>query len=156
MSDTAHHPPPEPRPSHGPGHETRDVSGLYVSIFALALAAAVGLVLLLLIWLFDIFEARAERRDPLQSPLAGKQVPPEPRLEETTGATLSVLRLHEDNELTTYGWIDRRKGVVRLPIDRAIDLLAERGLPEPEGPAMPDEKPGAGGEPPDAPREDAP
>jgi hypothetical protein len=30
----------------------------------------------------------------------------------------------------TYGWIDRNGGVVRLPIDRAMDLVLERGLPQ--------------------------
>jgi hypothetical protein len=31
--------------------------------------------------------------------------------------------------LKSYGWIDRDKGVVHIPIDRAIEILAERGLP---------------------------
>ena len=31
--------------------------------------------------------------------------------------------------LNTYGWIDRQNGVVRLPIDRAMELLLQRGLP---------------------------
>ena len=30
-----------------------------------------------------------------------------------------------DAHLHTYGWIDRRHGVVRIPIDRAMDLLAQ-------------------------------
>jgi hypothetical protein len=31
--------------------------------------------------------------------------------------------------ITGYAWVDREKGVVRIPVGRAIDLLAERGLP---------------------------
>jgi hypothetical protein len=139
MSDTTH-PVPEPRPAQVPGHETRDVSGIYVSLFALALAAALALLLPLLIWLFSRFEAQAQRRDPVQSPLAGDQVPLEPRLETNPGAELAALRAHEEQELTTYGWIDMRQNAVRLPIDRAIELLAARGLPEPEGPKQPETK----------------
>jgi len=139
MSDTTH-PAPEPRPAQVPGHETRDVSGIYVSLFALALAAALALLLPLLTWLFGRFEARAQRRDSVQSPLAGDHVPPEPRLETHPGAELAALRAHEEQELTTYSWIDMRQNVVRLPIDRAIELLAARGLPEPEGPTQPDRK----------------
>jgi len=45
------------------------------------------------------------------------------------GEALKQLRATEDAILTTYGWVDREKGIVRIPIDRAIDLLATRGLP---------------------------
>lgn len=45
------------------------------------------------------------------------------------GEAFKQLRATEDAILTTYGWVDREKGVVRIPIDRAIDLLAQRGLP---------------------------
>jgi hypothetical protein len=145
MSDTAAHPAPEPRPTRDPGHETSDASGFYVSIFALALAAAIALLLLLTVWVFDQFASRAERRDPMESPLAVDQIPPAPRLEANPGAALSEFRAREDDTLTTYGWVDRRRGVVRLPIDRAIELLAERGLPEPEGPAVTEETPSAPG-----------
>jgi hypothetical protein len=31
--------------------------------------------------------------------------------------------------LQSYGWIDQQKGVVRIPIERAMELTAERGLP---------------------------
>lgn len=36
--------------------------------------------------------------------------------------TLADLRTQDQQELTTYGWIDQGKGVVRLPIDRAMEL----------------------------------
>ena len=39
------------------------------------------------------------------------------------------MRAAEEQVLTTYGWVDQQKGVVRVPIDRAIDLLAQKGLP---------------------------
>ena len=38
---------------------------------------------------------------------------------------LKELREHEQAELATYGWIDQKAGVVRVPIDRAIDLTVE-------------------------------
>jgi hypothetical protein len=31
--------------------------------------------------------------------------------------------------LEGYGWVDREAGVVRVPIERAMELLLERGLP---------------------------
>ncbi len=43
--------------------------------------------------------------------------------------TWSRWRDREAAELESYGWIDRKSGIVRIPIDRAMDLLAQRGLP---------------------------
>ena len=40
---------------------------------------------------------------------------------------LRELREAESNILDHYGWVDRSAGVVRIPIARAIDLLAARG-----------------------------
>jgi hypothetical protein len=42
---------------------------------------------------------------------------------------LAALRAEEDEILGSYGWIDRERGIVRVPIDRAITLLAQKGLP---------------------------
>ena len=39
------------------------------------------------------------------------------------------LHAQEDQTLSTYGWIDKNKGVVRIPIDRAIELQLQRGFP---------------------------
>jgi hypothetical protein len=45
---------------------------------------------------------------------------------------LKTLREANAKELTTYGWIDKNKGVVRLPIDRAMELaVAELATKQP-------------------------
>lgn len=41
-------------------------------------------------------------------------------------ATLADLRAAQEKELSTYAWIDRAKGTVRLPIQRAMELTVER------------------------------
>ena len=41
---------------------------------------------------------------------------------------LQTLRAQEDHTLSTYAWVDKNAGVVRVPIDRAIDMLAQKGL----------------------------
>jgi hypothetical protein len=38
-------------------------------------------------------------------------------------------RQRENRELTSYGWIDRSAGTVRIPIADAMRLTVERGLP---------------------------
>jgi hypothetical protein len=56
-------------------------------------------------------------------------LPPEPRLQIDPRRDLDRLRADEDKLLTTYGWTDRDHAVARIPIDRAMDLTAERGIP---------------------------
>jgi hypothetical protein len=57
------------------------------------------------------------------------RLPPQPRLQTHPGHELARLRGRERRELNTYGWVDRDGGVVRIPIDRAMQLMVERGWP---------------------------
>ena len=55
---------------------------------------------------------------------------PTPRLQPDDG-NLDTADLHarEDLLLDHYSWVDRSKGTVRIPIERAMELIAQRGLP---------------------------
>ncbi len=114
----------------GGGYERRDMSLRVVGIFFLGLIVGISAVLLLMAWLFDYFEAREASRDTPPSPLAeARPLPPEPRLQVNPSVDLKAMRAAEDAALNTYGWVDRKAGIVRIPIERAMELLAERGLP---------------------------
>jgi hypothetical protein len=54
---------------------------------------------------------------------------PEPRLQVSPSLDLETFRAREDQQLQTYGWVDRKAGIVRIPINEAMDLVARRGLP---------------------------
>ncbi len=54
---------------------------------------------------------------------------PEPTLQTTPRTNIKTLRAHEDAVLGSYGWIDADAGIARIPIDRAMTILVERGLP---------------------------
>jgi hypothetical protein len=54
---------------------------------------------------------------------------PSPRLEEDERGQLYGILLKENETLYSYGWVDEKAGIVRIPIDRAMDLLVQRGLP---------------------------
>ncbi len=55
---------------------------------------------------------------------------PTPRLQTDDGnQEIADLHAKEDLLLTNYSWVDKPQGKVRIPIDRAIELLAQRGLP---------------------------
>jgi hypothetical protein len=61
--------------------------------------------------------------------LEAQPLPPEPRLQANPVLDLKKYRAAEEAELRTYGWVDRPNGVVRVPVERAMELVLERGLP---------------------------
>jgi hypothetical protein len=71
-------------------------------------------------------EAPSIERGRLES---GTLEPPPPNLLLSEPTVLREFRAAEDQTLSTYGWIDKNAGIVRLPIDRAKALVLERGLP---------------------------
>jgi len=54
---------------------------------------------------------------------------PSPQLEVNERTELNDERLREENTLSTYDYVDKNAGTVRIPIDRAMELVAQRGLP---------------------------
>lgn len=119
-----------------------DVDNRGVLLFGLGLGLAM-LVILGSIWVFfRVLEKRQERSDRLIEPQVAasfRRTPPEPRLEPQPLAPRLALRAQEDGQLSSYGWIDRGSGLVHIPIDRAMEIVAERGVPGgkpfPVGPA---------------------
>jgi hypothetical protein len=56
---------------------------------------------------------------------------PEPRLQVDEVRDLGRLQRQEESNLTSYGWVDRKAGVARIPIEEAMQIVAQRGLPAP-------------------------
>ena len=54
---------------------------------------------------------------------------PQPQLQKTPMLDLRAIRAEEDKLLNGYAWVDQPKGVVRIPVSQAIEILATRGLP---------------------------
>jgi hypothetical protein len=95
----------------------------------MSLAILAGLSLFAMWLLFDYFAARRARLEVTPSPVfEARQLPPEPRLEVSPQQDLRQMRAAEMALLHSYGWVDRQAGIVRIPIERAIDILAARGL----------------------------
>ena len=47
----------------------------------------------------------------------------------TATRTLRICTRREDLLLDNYSWVDRSQGKVRIPIERAMELMPQRGLP---------------------------
>jgi hypothetical protein len=110
-------------------YERRDLSPRIVTLFALGLVitcllAAIG------IWALEreldrLFAYRGTATW-TSSPTT---VAPPPRLQIDVARDLVEMRAQEDAILQSYDWSDRRNGVIRIPIDVAMRLTVERGLP---------------------------
>jgi hypothetical protein len=74
-------------------------------------------------------EAQGQAARTTLVPTEKHPLPAEPRLQATPVLDLNEFRAQEEAALRGYGWVDRKAGKVRIPIDRAVDLVAERGLP---------------------------
>ena len=127
-------------------HERSDVNVFSILMFGLALLVVAIIISLFVWWLFDHFAARAAQSGrPLPAEAAraaGEPVLPEPRLQVSPAQDLQTMRATEDAILNNYGWEDRQAGIVRLPIDRALQILADRGLPvQPQADGSASEKP---------------
>jgi hypothetical protein len=126
--DIQHGPPdlndPEQRFEH------RDVNIWAIGKVAIGLVLTTIASMLLVLGVFRYLEVQenAKQLPPAAGFAAGK-LPPEPRLLENEPANLQQYRAAEDKVLNGYQWADQAKGQVKIPIDRAIDLLVQKGLP---------------------------
>ncbi len=111
---------------HG-GYEKRDISVKVFAWFAVGLAVALVVVHVLVLWLYKRYRVHEPERTP--------HVAVVPR--EVTGVGLAVdapaqlreLRARETALLESYGWTERSQGIARIPITRAMEIAAKRGLP---------------------------
>ena len=119
-------------------HETADVNPRAITWFGIGLVLVCIFSLLMLVLLFKYFEGRERAKNPAAPAVSQEtgKLPPEPRLQRTPIVDLKRMRDAEDQILGSYGWLDQSRGVVRIPITRAMDLVVERGLPaRPQAPA---------------------
>jgi hypothetical protein len=111
-------------PSRSTAHyEQRDVAPRLVGWLAIGIAAFLLLTPLILMALYP---GALRQRSPQ---LPGTAFPA-PRLQVENAGELAALRRANDERLASFGWIDRPRGVVHLPIGRAMSLTVQRGLPE--------------------------
>jgi len=122
------------------GYEHTDMNATVVASAAIGLVIMLGLVVIVVTLLGQFMvgipfsvSRPADLIGGLQA--APAPTPPVPELESEPGQTLDPYRAAEEQKLNSYGWVDRATGVIRIPIDRAMDLTAQQGLPSRPTPA---------------------
>lgn len=126
----------------GEEYEREDMNPRVVVISLISLAVVIIAIYLLVNGLYDRMGAYQKNNQPPQNPLVKAEDKdtrvvtdadikrfPEPRLEENERIEINNFRLGEEQKLSTYGWVDEKAGIVRIPIARAMELTVQHGLP---------------------------
>ncbi len=143
-------------PANGHGDfERKDIGVRPVVYFLIGLAAALVVTVFVVEGIYGLLTHRFEGQQPTVSPLVAnapadtRKLPPEyktdsesadyekylqknfpePQLETNERTELNKIRMQEEEKLATYDYVDKDAGTVRIPIERAMDLLVQRGLP---------------------------
>jgi hypothetical protein len=135
-------------PPGNAGFERQDLQVRGILYFLLALIVVTLLSLFGLRGLYVFLDHREKASQPPVDPLITnvpedtrhiapgypQSVFPNPKLEEDERGQLNSILVNEEKSLYSYGWVDEKAGIVRIPIERAMDLLVQRGLPvRPQG-----------------------
>lgn len=141
------------QPDLSAGYEQSDVRATGIIVFIISMTIFIGVAGVVAYGLGKVLDARMAKEDgpvskwakvvdvrelgnlPSSPELQRKlgeltQQFPTPRLQTDDGMQdLANLHAREDLLLDHYTWIDRSQGKVRIPIERAMELIAQRGLP---------------------------
>ena len=117
----------------GAKHEHTDIDPAVGYKFALWLTVSMVLSFGIVYGTFTFFDSQqtaantAARRFPLA---AGVTRPvPTPSLQTQPFRDIYLLRDDEAKKMQTYGWVDQEGGVARIPIDKAMEVMMQRGFP---------------------------
>ena len=110
-------------------HETSDADVRNLIIFGVGLSLLVVAGLLLSGAVFHYFVGH-QGLGPPASPFEDvRMLPPEPRLQVSAPKDLAQYQGAQREILNSYGWVDEKAGIVRIPVDRAMHILLQKGLP---------------------------
>ena len=107
------------------GINIRVLAWIGAGIIAAAIVMHFGLY-----WLYWGFTTEQTRAG---VPSSVQNLPPqsaEPQLQVYPVADMKQLRAEQEQKLNSYGWINREQGIVRIPIEQAMSIIAGRGLPQ--------------------------
>jgi hypothetical protein len=126
------------------GHEPSEIKLRAIIIFAVvfvAVAIVVEVAMVGVMGLFKVQDAEQVKSKPRLLEDKTGQFPP-PNLQLNTTAEMLNFRQAESESITSYGWVDEKDGIAHIPIDRALQIVTERGLPKapPEAAAAAEKK----------------
>ena len=113
----------------GAGYEQSDAHIPDLLKFGFWMAVVIAVTLVSMKWTFNYRERTQTVSVPAGPFARPRELPPSPRLQVEPHQELKDYCEAQVKELNTYGWINQRLHVVRVPVDRAMDLVLQNGLP---------------------------
>jgi len=123
------------------GFEREDLGAKPVIGFIVSLVIS-GVLIYYVIWgIFHFLDAYDKKHQQLRTPLVQVESNtrdvqtqviqrfPEPRLEDNERTELNGFRYSEEEQLNSYGWVDKNAGIAHIPIEQAMQSIAQKGLP---------------------------
>ena len=119
------------------GYELRDAQTKPIWIFMVGIFALLTLTMFGMMFVLELMKDQDVPRSQRHPMAADRQVPPAPQILRAESplpgsihaAEIEEYRAEMDHLTTTYGWVDPTSGVIRIPVERAVELTLERGLP---------------------------
>jgi hypothetical protein len=111
-------------------YEAEDFSPRGVRWFTGVLAVLAVMVLALmggLLWVLS--DGRTPGQGIVTPGVPARNMSPAPDLQVASSLDYQEMRAAEEAQLRSYRWVDRESGIVAIPIERAMEILAGRGLP---------------------------
>jgi hypothetical protein len=111
-------------------HERHDINIRWMAYCGVALVVLLVGSAVLMWWLFDSFDRERQRVDTPTLTAESQPLPPAPRLQASPVQDMQEMLATERRLLDHYAWVDPSAGVVRIPIERAMEWVATQGLPD--------------------------
>src|SRR5947207_7441514 len=135
------HPGSQGHPQPNGGFEREDMGSKPIVAFIITVVV-LGVIVYYSLWgMFRLLDKQLAKNEQSRSPLVQVQTDtrrvqeeqikafPEPRLEDDERTEINDVRYAEEERLNSSGWVDEKAGVAHIPIERAMQLIAQRGLP---------------------------
>ena len=127
-----HHQHDESLNPHARGYQEDRIHVGPIAMFTVGLTVVVVIVFVAIAFLMNLFNQAQERlaeREPALFALEDDDLYSGPRLQEKPSRDMEVMRREVNERLGSYGWVDRDAGVAHIPIDRALSIISQDGLP---------------------------
>lgn len=112
------------------GYETSDVNGRRFAYFMTILVVATVICAITALATYQ-YRRTKPKNDPVAiiPVMEERALPPLPRLQQRPALDIQAFRETENQRLTKYAVIDKTAGIVQVPVERAMEIVAEKGLP---------------------------
>jgi hypothetical protein len=112
------------------GYELSDLRPGYVAFFAIGLSVVLGIAVVIASLIVHYKTVQHARQDtPVPRLAQEREAMPGTPLQVDAPNELRQMRAAEQAALNSYGWVDKDAGIVRIPVDRAMEILTKKGLP---------------------------